>query len=451
MTDQALAEFRAERGTVWRFLSAQACSSIGALALTTILGKVVFDLTRSEFALGMLGLVEFLPSLLLVLLTGTLADRVDRRRMASIALVAEAVSAALLAWYVSTDPTSATPIFFMVLLFGTARAFAAPAVRSMTADLVPHPQLPWLTVRYAGTWQISAIVGPVLGGFLYVIDPWVPFAVVTVLFLGASVGILTVRYAKHVTEHHAITAMAEPLDAMEPGELESFEDEGSGSTSPGNRLHEALEGYRFIRREPVLLGAITLDLVAVLFGGAIALLPAIAEERLGVGAVGLGWLRAAIGIGAALMTLFLAFRPVRRHIGATLLIAVGVFGAATVVLGATTSFAVAFAVLAIAAAADAISVFIRSTLVPLLTPDEMRGRVLAMEMVLIGGSNELGAFESGVTGAIFGPAIAVVIGGVASVATAVGWWFGFPALRRQDRFPRTEEPGPAVEGGVTQG
>ena len=189
MADPALAEFRAERGSVGRFLSAQACSSIGALALTTVLGKLVFDLTRSEFALGMLGLVEFLPSLLLVLLTGTLADRLDRRRMASVALVAEAVAAAMLAWYASTDPTSATPIFLMVLLFGTARAFAAPAVRSMTADLVPHANLPWLTVRYSGTWQVSAIVGPVLGGFLYVIHPWVPFAVVTVLFLASSVAI----------------------------------------------------------------------------------------------------------------------------------------------------------------------------------------------------------------------------------------------------------------------
>lgn len=439
MTTTADETFRAERGTVWRFLSAQACSSIGALALTTVLGKQVYDLTKSELALGMLGLVEFLPSLVLVLVTGTLADRLDRRRMASVALVAEAVAAALLAWYATTDPTSATPIFLMVLLFGMARAFAAPAVRSMPADLVPHANLPWLTVRYSGTWQISAIVGPILGGFLYVIDPSVPFLVVTLLFLASSVAIRTVRYARHVTEHHAVTALAEPLDAMEPGELESFEDEATAPES-GNRLHEALEGYRFIRREPVLLGAITLDLVAVLFGGAIALLPAIAEERLGVGAVGLGWLRASIGMGAALMTVFLAVRPIRRHIGVALLIAVGTFGAATMVVGATTSFAVAFAALAIAAAADAISVFIRSTLVPLLTPDAMRGRVLAMEMVLIGGSNELGAFESGVTGAIFGPALAVVIGGAASVVTAAGWWFGFPALRRTDRFPRMPSP-----------
>ncbi|MFM8304677.1 MAG: MFS transporter [Actinomycetota bacterium] len=454
MTDPGHAEFVAQRGSVWRFLSMQACSSIGALALTTILGKQVYDLTRSEFALGILGLVEFLPSLVLVLLTGTLADRLDRRRMASAALFGEAATAAGLAWYAASSPSSATPIFVLVAGFGITRAFAAPAVRSMPADLVPHAHLPWLTVRYSGTWQISAIIGPVLGGVLYAVDPVLPFVVVTGLFLAAAVTAPTLRYAAHVQpRHHVPVAFAEALDAMEPSELEAFasaSEPASESPDPGpNRpLQDALEGYRFIRREPVLLGAITLDLVAVLFGGAVALLPAIAEERLGVGAVGLGWLRAAIGIGAALMTIGLALRPLRRHIGTTLLVAVAVFGAGTIVLGVTTSFAVAFAALAVAAAADAISVYIRSTLVPLLTPDAMRGRVLAMEMVLIGGSNELGAFESGVTGQIFGPAVAVVLGGVASVVTAFAWWFGFPALRRTDTFPRT---GPApVETGVPE-
>jgi len=441
MAQRGDAEFLAKRGSVWRFLSAQACSSIGALALTTVLGKQVYDLTRSELALGILGLVEFLPSLILVLLSGTLADRLDRRRMASVALIFEAAAAGAMAWYATTHPTSATPLFLFVLGFGVARAFAAPAVRSMPADLVPHGRLPWLTVRYSGTWQLSAIVGPVLGGVLYAIDPFLPFAFVAGLFLVAAFAITTVKYAAHVVERtHALRAVAEPLDAIEPAELEGMEDlEAADTETSGNRLHEALEGYRFIKREPVLLGAITLDLMAVLFGGAIALLPAIAEERLGVGAVGLGWLRAATGIGAALMTVFLAFKPVQRKIGVVLLIAVAVFGVGTVALGVTTSFAVAFLALALLSAADAISVFIRATLVPLLTPDEMRGRVLAMEMVLIGASNELGAFESGVTGQIFGPGISVVIGGVASVIVAVGWWFGFPDLRRTDRFPRMED------------
>jgi MFS family permease len=428
------------RGSVWRFLSAQACSSIGALALTTILGKQVYDLTDSELALGILGLVEFLPSLLLVLVSGSLADRVDRRRLASVALLFEAGAAGALAWYAHTDPTSATPIFLMVLWFGVARAFAAPAVRSMPADLVPYETLPWLTVRYSGTWQLSAILGPVVGGVLYAVDPVLPFVAVTGLFLVAAFGITTVRYAAHARRRAAL-AVAEPLDAIEPAELDKDEITAAPSASAapesaGNRLHEALEGYRFVRREPVLLGAITLDLMAVLFGGAIALLPAIAEDRLGVGAVGLGWLRAATGIGAALMTLGLAWKPVQRHIGVVLLCAVGVFGVFTVVLGLTTSFAVAFVALAFLSAADAISVFVRATLVPLITPDQVRGRVLALEMVLIGASNELGAFESGVTGQLLGPAAAVVIGGAASVLVAIGWWFGFPDLRRMDRFPR---------------
>jgi len=419
----------AERGSVWRFLSAQTCSSVGALALTTVLGKVVFDLTDSELALGILGLVEFLPSLLLVLVSGTLADRLDRRRLASAALVLEALAAAAIAYYVSTDPTSATPLFLMVLVFGVARAFAAPAVRSMPADLVPHATLPWLTVRYSAVWQLSAIVGPVLGGVLYVVEPTLPFIVVTGLFLVASFGITTVRYAAHARDR------APALRAHRTEEEKS-----------GNTLHEALEGYRFIRREPVLLGAITLDLMAVLFGGAIALLPAIAEDRLGVGAVGLGWLRAATGIGAAIMTIALAIKPLRRHIGVVLMFAVAAFGIFTVVLGATTSFAVAFVALAVLSAADAISVYIRATLVPLVTPALMRGRVLAMEMVLIGASNELGAFESGVTGQIFGPAVAIVLGGVASVFVAVGWWFGFPDLRKTDRFPGFDETGSPPTG-----
>jgi MFS family permease len=445
------AEFLARRGSVWRFLSAQACSSIGAIALTTVLGKQVWDLTGRELDLGLLGLIEFLPALLLVLVSGTLADRLDRRRLASMALCFEAGAAAMLAWYASSSPTSALPIFLIVLWFGIARAFAAPAVRSMPPDLVPYANLPWLTVRYSATWQISAIVGPVLGGVLYAIDPVLPFVVVAGLFATAAFGITTVRYAPHARERApAINAMAEPLDAMEPGELDAEEIDAerfaTAAPSIGARVHEALEGFRFIRREPVLLGAITLDLMAVLFGGAIALLPAIAEERLGVGAVGLGWLRAAVGIGAAAMTIGLAVRPVQRRIGIVLLTAVAGFGLGTVVLGVTTSFAIAFVAFALASAADAISVYIRATLVPLITPDEMRGRVLAVEMVLIGASNELGAFESGVTGQVFGPALAVVLGGAASVVVAVGWWFGFPDLRRMDRFPRmepAEKPGGA--------
>ena len=204
-------------------------------------------------------------------------------------------------------------------------------------------------------------------------------------------------------------------------------------------VHHAMEGLRFIRTQPIMLGAISLDLFGVLFGGAVALLPAIAEERLHVGAIGLGWLRAAIGIGAFAVTSVLAFRPVQRNVGRILLLVVAIFGASTIVLGLTTSYVVAFVALLVLAGADSISVFIRSTLVPLVTPAGLRGRVLAVENVFIGASNELGGFESGVAGRIMGTAASVVFGGTATIVIAVLWWKIFPALRDVDRFPTEAE------------
>ncbi len=194
-----------------------------------------------------------------------------------------------------------------------------------------------------------------------------------------------------------------------------------------------------MRDEPILLGAISLDLFAVLFGGAIALLPAIAKDRLGVGAVGLGWLRAAGGIGAGAMTLGLAVRPITRRVGPKLLVTVALFGVFTIVLGVTHNFGVAFVAILALSAADAISVFIRATLVPLITPASKRGRVLAVENVFIGASNELGAFESGVSGQLLGTTGSVVLGGIATLAIAIGWRFVFPSLRRVDRFPTPDD------------
>jgi predicted MFS family arabinose efflux permease len=205
-------------------------------------------------------------------------------------------------------------------------------------------------------------------------------------------------------------------------------------------LHTALEGLRFIRRTPILLAAISLDLFAVLFGGAVALLPAIAEDRLGVGDVAYGWLRAAPGIGAAVMALVLASRPVTRRVGSNLLLVVGIFGGATIVLGVTTSYVVAFVSLVLLAGADMVSVYIRGTLVPLVTPDDKRGRVMAVENVFIGASNELGAFESGVAAQAFGTQTAVVGGGVATVGIVALYSIFFPTLRRVDRFEDLETP-----------
>jgi MFS family permease len=375
------------------------------------LGKQIFDITDSTLALGLLGLFEFLPALVLLPLTGSAADRFDRRRVAAIAMAAEVVTSLLYVLYAASDPTSAWPIFGIALLFGTARAFAAPSWRSLPPLIAPDNGLPRLIAFYSGTWQFGLIVGPALSGFLYALDPTVPYAVAGGLFGVAALIATTLTLRRQQVRTPA-------------GERATFA--------------HAMEGLRFIRRRQVLLGAIVLDMFAVLFGGAVALLPAIAQDRLDVGSVGYGWLRAAPGIGAVIVTATLAARPVRRHVGRTLLVVVAVFGLGTVVLGLTHQYAVAFVALLVLSGADAVSVFIRATIVPLATPDAMRGRVMAVENVFIGASNELGAFESGVAGAVLGVGPAVWIGGLLTVGVVGMAAVVFPDLRRIDRFEDVE-------------
>jgi MFS family permease len=413
--DQQVPAGRWDRSTV-TLLGAFLSLEVATFCLVTALGKQTFDLTGRELDLGLLGLVEFLPAAVLVLVTGTVADRFDRRRLGAFAVGGQALVAVLLVAYASTDPTAVGPLLGLALLGGVCKAFSAPALRSLPADIVDPARLPWLTARWAITWQSALVIGPVLAGFLYAVDVRAPFVLSTVLFLVAVVALPTVPVERPA-----------PPPTRPEGE--------AAPRRPRPSMREALEGLRFVRRQPVLLGAISLDLFAVLFGGALALLPAVAEERLGVGAVGFGWLRAANGIGAAAVTGVLAFRPLRSRVGPALLAAVALFGAATIVLGFTRTYAVAFAALIVASGADALSVFIRSTLVPLVTPPPMRGRVLAVENVFIGGSNELGAFESGVAGQLLGPGLAIGLGGVATLVIACAWWVLFPALRTVDRFP----------------
>jgi MFS family permease len=388
-------------------LTAAGAEAMAVALLTTVLGKQVFDLTGSPLALGLLGLAEFAPAALLVFVTGTLADRIDRTKLTAVAIAGQAATVGVLAWYAGTNPTSTAPIFILVIVFGAAGAFATPAMRALPADIVEPVRLPWLVARQTATWQGAAIVGPVVGGALYVVNVRFPYVATAALLGGAAVAILFVR----------------PLHRAGP------------VTRPRAGMHEAVEGVRFVRTQPILLGAISLDLFAVLFGGAVALLPAIAEDRLGVGAVGLGVLRAAIGIGAGAVTLLLTVRPVRRRVGRTLLLTVALFGVGTIVLGATTNFVVALVALVVLSGADSVSIFIRATLVPLVTPRDKRGRVLAVEAVFIGASNELGAFESGVVGQLLGAPVAVVLGGVATLVVAALWWGVFPALRNVDAFP----------------
>ena len=382
--------------------------TMAVVGQTTILGKAVFDITGSELSLGFLGLAEFLPTALLAPLTGPIADRFDRRKVLALGLAGEATSSFLLFLYIRTDPTSVGPIFLIVILFGIARAFVAPAGRALPIDIAPRHLVQRVVALNSVGFQTGIIVGPIIAGFLFVVDEPLPY-------LFATGAVLTAAVVPLLVPDSGIDKLEHP-----PGVMAA--------------LHQAREGLRFVRRSPILLGAISLDLFAVLFGGAVALLPAIAEERLGVGAVGLGWLRAATGIGAGMTALTLAVRPINRRVGRTLLVVVAIFGAGTIVLGLTQTYAVAFIALVVLGASDSVSVFIRLTLVPIATADSMRGRVLAVENVFIGASNELGAFESGVAAHFLGLVGAVVLGGAATLAVVGVWWVRFPTLRDVDRF-----------------
>lgn len=393
--------------SVATYLLAATASTVGTTLQAAALGIQLYDITDSTLALGLLGLVEFLPALVLLPLTGSAADRFDRRRVAAIALSVEVVTSVLFCLYALDDPTSAVPIFAIAALFGTARAFAAPSFRSLPPLIAPDGGLPRLIALYSGTWQFGLIVGPASSGFLYQIDPTVPYIASAACFATAALVVAMLRLRR---------------------------DQERTPSEERPSLHHAMEGLRFIRSRPVLLGAIALDMFAVLFGGAVALLPAIADDRLGVGSIGYGWLRAAPGIGAVVVTALLTIRPVSRRVGRTLFVAVAVFGVATIALGLTRSYVIAFVALVVLAGADSISVFIRATLVPLATPDHMRGRVMAVENVFIGASNELGAFESGVVGALLGVGPAVILGGVLTLGVVGTWWFLFPPLRDIDRF-----------------
>lgn len=320
------------------------------------------------------------------------------------------------------------PVFALTVAFGIAQAFGAPAIRSLPADMVEPEDVPSVVARSNIAGEAGIVLGPVLGGFLYAADVRFPFVALAALSAASGASILAVRLSG--------TVPAAPIPADPAREAVVEPVLGHAEAPPSRRgWREASAGLRFVRSRPVVLGAISLDLFAVLFGGAVALLPAIAKDRLGVGAVGLGWLQAAAGLGAACTTTMLALWPPGRRIGRTLLAVVAVFGAFTVLLGATRSYAVAFAAIFVLSGADAVSVFIRATLVPLATPEEMRGRVLAVENVFIGASNEFGGFESGVTAQLLGTSAAVMLGGAATLLVAGVWSVAFPALRRVDGFP----------------
>lgn len=390
---------------VRRYLASTALAAVGHNILLTVLFKQAFDLTGDELDIGIIGLAQFIPAVVLVLVSGWVADRFDRRRVTGLFLFGRALSALALVWYSQWNPGKVWPLFLIAVALGAADAMLMPARRAIPPLIARPGEFPQLIALWTATFTGSAIVGPVLGGFLYAAGPSWAYAIAGALQFLAVIPMLRVAY---------------------------FREQDKVTDRP--TLATALEGLRFVRRTPIVLAAISLDLFAVLFGGAIALIPAIASERLGVGDIAYGWLRAAPGFGAAAMAIWLAVRPVQRRVGPTLLVVVAIFGAGTMVFGLTHSYTVAFIALAVISAADMISMYIRSSLVPLVTPDDQLGRVSAVEGVFIGASNELGAFESGVTARAFGLPWAIAGGGFITVLIAGTFAVVFPTLRRVDTF-----------------
>lgn len=396
--------------SVWLLTVASCACAVANSMLATVLGLQVFAITSQEFDLGMIGLAEFLPVLLLSPFTGTLADRFDRRIMYGIGIVCSGAATAGLLMHAMSGQTHVEPMLLLAVVNGASRSIGTPASRALVIDLVPRELLERTIALRSLLFQISLIIGPLVGAFANRTSITLPYMIV--------LGLLSIAIAM--------------LFCIRKQSVQKLE------TKPGavQAIRDAINGLKFIRRSPIVLGAISLDLFAVLFGGAVALLPAIVEKRLAIADVdlGVGILRAAIAGGAALMALLLSMRPLSRRIGHWLFGVIAIFGLGTIVLGLTHSFVIAIIAVASLSAADQISVFIRASLVPLATPESMRGRVFAVENIFIGGSNQLGAFESGITAAWFGLAPAVVIGGSATLVVVGVSWFLFPELRRVDRI-----------------
>jgi MFS family permease len=384
-------------------------TSVAVQMQTVAVGWQVYEITRDPLDLGLIGLSQFLPFVLLVLPAGHFADRHLRQKLLSACYGLMLVCALLLLAFSLSELKVVWPVFAVMVLFGVARAFAMPTGQALLPNVVPPALFGRAVAVNSTTWQLSTIVGPAIGGIVYLFGAPVVYATVALLLAAAVVLMFGVRAPAPARSAQSIT-----FDSL-------------------------LEGLRFVFQRKIILGAISLDLFAVLFGGAVALLPAYASDILKVGPDGLGLLRAAPGVGAVVVALVFTWKPLAQRVGPAMLWGVALFGVSTVIFGLSESFAVSLAALAVLGAADMVSVYIRHMLVQLETPDEIRGRVSAVSAVFIGASNELGEFESGVTAAWWGVRPAVVVGGVASVAIAGLWARWFPQLARLDRFgpPRT--------------
>ncbi len=379
------------------------------MMLDVAVGWQVYALTHNPLDLGFVGLAQFLPFVLLVLPAGHVADRADRRLVLLAAYFVAAAAVGVLVWFTLSGAHAVWPVFCAMALSGAARAFWMPTSQAMTPNLVPPEAFQNAVAMNSMLLQIGVIAGPSLGGLLYLLGPAVVYGTTLVLLLLILLLISLIR----------------PFRAAAAAKAFSFAD--------------LLEGLRFVLHKRAVLGAISLDLFAVLFGGATALLPVYASDVLHIGPAGLGILRTAPGVGAALTAVFLAFNPIERRAGRWMFGGVAAFGAATVVFGVSRAFWLSLPALAVLGAGDMLSVYIRHVLVQLQTPDEIRGRVSAVNSMFIGASNELGEFESGVTARWFGPVPAVIIGGVATLLVVGGYLKMFPELRLLDKFKRREQ------------
>lgn len=403
--------FRRELRDYRFFLASRVASMVGHQITSVVIGWQVFSLTGRAMDLGYVGLAQFLPAIALSLVTGQVIDRVDRRRVMMLCYAVEVLCTLCLVALTRTGAHTLWPIYLVLVVFGTARAFSGPASQALAPNLVARALLPRAVAWSSTAWQLSVILGPSLGGALYgALGPAAAYGVSMVLLCAAAIATAFVRGGGPV-------AHAED-DAALPSE---------------SKLSKLFAGLRYVVRERAILGTLSLDLFAVLLGGAVALLPMFTAS-LGGGPLGLGLLRSAPAVGASATALLLSFFPLKRHAGRRMLAAVAVFGVATIVFGASKSFPLSLVSLVVLGAADMVSVVVRRTLLQVRVPDAMRGRVYAVSDVFVGASNELGEFESGLTAAWLGPELAVIAGGVGTCLVVVAWAVLFPTLRDVDRL-----------------
>ncbi|MCB8878506.1 MFS transporter [Acidisoma silvae] len=388
---------------VLQLLFSRCGSAIGYQMQSVAIGWQIYALTHRALSLGLVGLAQFLPMVALIFVAGHTADRFDRRRIAAICQTVEALGAASLAAGSVLHMLTPALIYAVVIVLGAARAFEGPCLQAMLPSLVPPPLFPRLAALASSLFQTVTIIGPSIGGLLYGLGASLPYEVCAGFFALAALCITFV-----------------PPGVRRPREPVS--------------LRAVFGGIVFIRARPQILGAISLDLFAVLLGGATALLPVYASDILHAGPFALGCLRAAPAVGALAISLLLTRHPIGRHAGRLMFGAVALFGIATIVFGLSRSLPVSIAALTVLGAADVVSVVVRSSLVQLQTPDHMRGRVSAVNMLFIGTSNQLGEFESGTLAAFIGAVPTVVAGGVGTLVVALLWMGLFPTLRKLDRL-----------------